>query len=361
MFGMSQSKGVVAVDIGSYAIKAIELEVKKKGNDLLYQVAKAGYATLPRDAIVEGTIIDTAAVADALTKAFQAGKITNKNILISLSGHSVIVKKIALPQMKPEELAESIVWEAKHNIPYPFEETSVDYAILNPSPPSPEDNFEILLVAVKKEKISSYSSVVYQAQKNLVAVDVDGFGLMNSYEVNYPELFHDKTAALINMGAHVTNLVIIERGIPQVVRDLDLGGFFFTENMSKEMDLSYEEAQRLLHGEAAAPNNLEQFHDILERNIGDMLVEIDKTLAYYTAEGSQEKKIDYLFLSGGLAALKRMPGAFEQAFQTPTRLFDPFRHIHFNESRVNPAYYQKTPLVFAVATGLATRTMDKQK
>lgn len=361
MFALGKSKNVVAVDIGSYAVKAVELDIKAKGDSVRYQVARAGHATLPRDAIVEGTIIDSAAVAEALNAALAAGKIANKNILISLSGSSVIIKKIALPQMKPEEMAESIVWEAKHNIPYPFEETSVDYAVLNPNPASPEDNLEILLVAVKKEKITSYSSVVYQARKNLMAVEVDGFGLMNSYEINYPELFREKTVALVNLGAHVTNIVVIERGIPQMFRDLDLGGFFFTENLSKEMDISFEEAEKLLQGAPAGAHNPEQFNDILERNIGDMLVEVDKTLSYYTGENSRMKRIESIFLSGGLAGLKRMTGAFERAFQTPTRLLDPFRHIHYNESRLNPAYYQKLPLVFAVATGLATRTMDKQK
>ncbi|OGD21585.1 MAG: hypothetical protein A2Y69_10745 [Candidatus Aminicenantes bacterium RBG_13_59_9] len=361
MFGLNKSKNIVAVDIGSYAIKAIELEIKKRGDSLLYQVVRAGYETLPRDAIVEGTIIDSAAVSDALKAAFEAGKISNKNVLISLSGNSVIVKKIALPQMKSEEMAESIMWEAKHNIPYPFEETSVDYAVLNPIPASPDDNLDILLVAVKKDKIIAYSNVVYQAQKNLLAVEVDGFGLINSYEVNYPDLFREKTAALVNLGAHVTNVVVVERGIPQVFRDLDLGGFFFAENLSKEMDVSFEEAEKLLQGAPAGSHNPEQMNDILERNIGDMLVEVDKTLSYYTAEKNQTKKIDFIFLSGGLAGLKTMPGAIERAFQTPTRLLDPFRHIHYNESRLNPVYYQKMPLVFAVATGLATRTMDKQK
>jgi type IV pilus assembly protein PilM len=359
MFGLGKSKNIVAVDIGSYAVKAIELDAKKKGDAFRYQVLRAGYETLPRDAIVEGTIIDSTAVADALKSALAAGKITNRNILISLSGNSVIVKKIALPQMKPEEMSESIIWEAKHNIPYPFEETSVDYAVLNPNPSSPDDNLDILLVAVKKEKITAYSNVVYQAQKNLVAVEVDGFGLINSYEINYPELFREKTVALVNLGAHVTNIVVVERGIPQTFRDLDLGGFFFTENLSKEMDISFEDAEQLLQGAPAGGHNPEQFNDILERNIGDMLVEVDKTLSFHTAENARTKRIDFIFLSGGLAGLKRMTGAFERAFQTPTRLLDPFRHIHYNESRLNPSYYQKLPLVFAVATGLATRTMDK--
>jgi type IV pilus assembly protein PilM len=361
MLSLSKSKSVVALDIGSYAIKVIELQAKKKADDYRYEVFRAGFETLPRDAIVEGTIIDTTAVTDTLRRIFETNKISNKNVIISLSGNSVIIKKIALPQMKSEELAESILWEAKHNIPYPFEETSVDYAILNASPDSPEANLDILLVAVKREKITAYSSVVYQAHKNLVAVEVDGFGLINSFEVNYPELFREKSVALVNLGAHVTNIVVVERGLPQLFRDISLGGFFFTENMSKELELSFEEAEKLLRGASSAQVNMEQFNDILDRNINDMLTEIERNLSFYTAENKPEKKIDVILLSGGLASLKRMTGAFERTFQIPTRLLDPFRHIHYSESRLNPVYYQKIPLLFAVATGLATRSMDQKK
>jgi len=358
---LSKSKNNVAVDIGSYAIKVIELEAKRKSDGQHYEVTRIGYETLPRDAIVEGTIIDSTAVTDTLRRIFETNKITNKNVIISLSGTSVIIKKIALPQMKSEELAESIRWEAQHNIPYPYEETSVDYAILNPSPESPETNLDILLVAVKKEKISAYTNVIYQAHKNLVAIEVDAFGLINTFEINYPELHREKSVALVNLGAHVTNIVVVEQGVPQLFRDISLGGFFFSENMSKEMDLNFEEAEKLLRGASSAQVNPEQFNDILDRNINDMLTEIERNLSIYTAENKREKRIDVILLSGGLASLKRMTGAFERAFQIPTRLLDPFRHIHYSESRLNPVYYQKIPLLFAVATGLATRTMEQKK
>ena len=130
MLGLGRDKGLVGVDIGSYSIKAVELKSKKKEGELQYEVRKIGYELLPHDAIVEGTIIDSAAVVETIKMVFDENKITNRNVVISISGNSVIIKKIALPAMETEELAESIIWEAKHNIPYPYDETNVDYAIL---------------------------------------------------------------------------------------------------------------------------------------------------------------------------------------------------------------------------------------
>ena len=360
MLGLGKVKDTVGVDIGSHAIKAVELHSKRKGNEVSYEVVKIGYEILPHDAIVEGTIIDSTAVVDTLRKLFEKSKITNKNVIISLSGNSVIVKKISLPKMESEELAESIIWEAKHNIPYPFEETNVDYAIIrSPSTVEAQENLDILLVAVKKEKISAYSSVVLQANKNLLAIEVDGFGLLNAFEVNYPELFNEKTIALLNLGANLTNIVICEKGVPQVVRDLSLGGFYFTENMRKELNISFEEAEKLLKGGTSANVAPKEFEAVLRQNTHDYLEEVEKTLAFYTAEDKRGRRIESIFLSGGLANLKSMVGAFEQKFDITTRLLDPFRQVFFNEKHLGSVFYQEMPVFFGVATGLATRKMDK--
>jgi len=138
MFGISREKGLVGLDIGSYSVKAVELKPKKKGDREAYEVTKIGYEALPHDAIVEGTIIDSAAVVETIRLVCDENKISNKDVSISISGNSVIIKKISLPVMEKQELAESIIWEAKHNIPYPYEETNVDYAILKPSSSNPK-------------------------------------------------------------------------------------------------------------------------------------------------------------------------------------------------------------------------------
>ena len=247
MFGFSREKGSVGLDIGTHAIKAVELKTKGKGTKERFEVARIGYEPLPHEAIVEGTIIDSSAVTEAIKAVFEKNKIANKNVTISLSGNSVIIKKITLPSMETQELAESIIWEAKHNIPYPYEETNVDYAILKPRRAEDgQSSLEILLVAAKKDKIASYSNVVHQAQKNLEAVEVDLFALQNILEANYSEILADKTVAGVNIGAHITNIIISERGIPQIFRDLSIGGFYFIENMRKSLGVGFDEAEKLL-------------------------------------------------------------------------------------------------------------------
>ncbi|MBM3294007.1 MAG: type IV pilus assembly protein PilM [Candidatus Aminicenantes bacterium] len=358
MFGLSGEKPLVGLDIGSHGVKALELRTKRKGKTDVFAVARAGYAPLPPDAIVEGAIIDSAAVVETIKAVFAKAKITNKDVVISISGNAVIIKKIALPAMENEELAESIIWEAKHNIPYPYEETSVDYAILKPKP-GEDRNLEILLVAVKKDKIAAYSHVINQARKNLVAIEVDAFALFNALEANYPEEFAEKTTALVNLGANLATIVIIERGVPQLFRDLSVGGLYFIENLRKDFNLGHDEAEGLLQGIDARTVSAAEVESVLAANLKGLIEEVEKTLGFFTAEDKREKRIEELFLSGGLANFRNIAAAFEQKLLVPTALFDPFRKIAYNDKKLNPAYSRTMAPFFAVSAGLATRKREK--
>lgn len=359
MFGMSREKGMVGLDIGSYSVKAVELKARRKGDHDTYEVVKIGYEPLPHDAIVEGTIIDSAAVVETIRLVCDENKIANKDVVISISGNSVIIKKISLPVMDKQELAESIIWEAKHNIPYPYEETNVDYAVIKPSRGGEDKNLDILLVAAKKDKIANYSSVVNQARKNLLAIEVDVFALQNVLEINYPEAFADKTIALINIGANITNVVIVERGTPQLFRDLSLGGFFFTENMRKELNISFEEAEKLLKGIPGKSVTPDQFATVLTMNVRDLLDEIEKTFSFYEASEKRERKIEQIVLAGGLANVPNMVSSFEHKFRIKTEILNPFRNIRYDEKKFDSLYFNEMAPIFGVAVGLATRKAEK--
>ncbi|MBC7349067.1 MAG: type IV pilus assembly protein PilM [Candidatus Aminicenantes bacterium] len=358
MLGLAKEKSVVGLDIGSYSVKAVELKIKEKGDSTQYEVQKIGYEPLPHDAIVEGTIIDSTAVSETIKLLFENAKIASRDVTISISGNSVIIKKISLPAMDPQELAESIIWEAKHNIPYNYEETNVDYHVVK-SPRGSEGSVDILLVAAKKDKIANYSNSVSIARKNLVAIEVDIFSLINAFEINYPEIFRDKTVALINMGANITNVGIVEHGVPQLFRDLSLGGYFFTENIRKELNVSFEEAEAALKGIPGKNINADQFASVLTMNIRDLLDEMEKTFSFYEAGEKRERRIEQIFLSGGLALIPNMVSAFELKFRIKTELLNPFRSLKYDEKKFESIYFNEMAPVFGVAVGLSTRKAEK--
>jgi type IV pilus assembly protein PilM len=359
MFGFTREKLLVGLDIGSYSVKAVELKSHRSNGEDVYEIKKIGYEPLPQDAIVEGTIIDSTAVIETIKLLFEENKIANKNVAISISGNSVIIKKISLPSMETEELAESIIWEAKHNIPYPYEETNVDYAILRPTEQGEGKNLDILLVAAKKDKIANYSNVINQARKNLEAIEVDVFALQNTLEVNYPEIANNKTSVIINLGANITNIIIIAKGTPQLFRDLAVGGSFFTENLSKDLNISFDDAEKALKGLPVKNIQPEHFEAVLSTNMNNLLEEIEKTFTFYEAGEKEVKKIDFIFLSGGLSKLKDLTNHFQNKFNIKTEIFNPFRRISYSEKKFDPLYFEDMAALFGVATGLATRKMEK--
>ena len=152
---LSRNKHLVGLDIGSSVVKAVELRELKNGE---YELGSLGMERLPSDAIVDGSIISKIPVADAINKIFKDKQIKNKKIATSLSGHSVIVKKVTVPLQTPEELDESIQWEAEQYIPFEISDVHIDYHILKENPAA--GNMDIILVAVKKEKIGNPNDVL---------------------------------------------------------------------------------------------------------------------------------------------------------------------------------------------------------
>ena len=149
-------------------------------------MAAFGTEPIPPDSIVDGAIIDSAAVAESIRRVFESKAFKTKEVAASLSGNAVIVKKISLPVMTPTELDESIYWEAEQYIPFDIQDVNLDYQILDAGGGADsKGTMEVLLVAAKKEKIADYTGVIAQAGRTPVVVDVDAFALQNAYELNY--------------------------------------------------------------------------------------------------------------------------------------------------------------------------------
>src|SRR5687767_2830233 len=199
-----KSKAVVVLDIRSSAVKAVELKPAGKG----FRVSAFGSEPVPPDAIVDGAIIDAGAVAEAIRRVFdQNVAFKGKDVCASLSGNAVIVKKITLPVMTESELNESIYWEAEQYIPFDIQDVNLDYQILDPGTgPESRGSMDVLLVAAKKEKIGDYTSVIAQAGRTPIIVDVDAFALQNAYEINYG-LEPGRVVVLMNAGASAINKI----------------------------------------------------------------------------------------------------------------------------------------------------------
>jgi len=230
------AKQCIGLDIGSSSVKAVQL--KRKGSGWALQAF--GMQPLVPQTIVDGTIMDQSAVTDAIRQLWSRLKLRQKDVAIAIAGHSVIIKKIAVPMMKAEELQANIRNEAEHHIPFGRDDVEIDYHVTNPMTPSGQT--EILLVAAKKEVVSDYVQVVRDANLAPQVVDVAAFASQNGFEANY-SLDGRETIVLINIGAAISNINIVRSGVSLFTRDVTSGGNAFTEEIQKQMGIAADEAE----------------------------------------------------------------------------------------------------------------------
>lgn len=347
MFG-KRKKQVVGCDVGSSAIKIVELKPLKNDE---FQLIHAAVAELSPEAIVDGAIMDSSLVVEALTGLISENGIKNTKFGGSLSGHSVIIKKIQLPSMTEAELAESIQWEAEQYIPFDINDVNLDYVVLDTGA---SDSMDVLLVAVKRDRINDYTSVIVQAGKEPVLVDVDVFAVQNAFETNYSS--RGETVALVNVGASVMNINVLHDGNSVFWRDVAFGGNLYTEAIQREFNLPREDAERLKLGEEVGQVSKSQVDNVLSAASEDLAAELQKTIDFFVATSSVDR-LDRVMLSGGGALVANLEAVLQERFQANVELLNPFRNIRYNESDFDPDWINRNAPAMAVAVGLAIRTV----
>jgi len=349
VFGLGKSKSVVGLDIGSSAVKAVELKQAGKG----WKVTAFAIQPVPPDSIVDGAIIDGAAVADAIRRVFENKHFKTKEVAASLSGNAVIVKKISLPVMTEAELAASIDWEAEQYIPFDIQDVNIDYQILDAGAGGEGGTMEVLLVAAKKEKIADYTGVISQAGRTPIIVDVDAFALQNAYEMNYG-LEKEQVVVLLNAGASAININIITGDQSVFTRDISMGGNSYTEAVQKELNLPFESAEQVKRGHPVEGVNGEDVLPVLHAMTENVLLEIQKTFDFFKASATSDR-IDRIVLSGGASRVDGFVQALTERFNTSVEMFDPFKLIAFEPAKLGVEDPEAAAPTAAVAVGLALR------
>ena len=346
----NRSRPVVGLDIGSSAVKAVELKPSGKG----YRVAAFAIEAVPPDSIVDGAIIDGNAVAGAIRRLFEANAFKAKDVVASLSGNAVIVKKISLPLMTANELSESIYWEAEQYIPFDIQDVNLDYRILEGGDGAGgKGTMDVLLVAAKKEKISDYTSVIAQAGRTPVVVDVDAFALQNAYELNYG-FEPGAVVVLLNAGASAININIVADGHSVFTRDVSLGGNAYTEAVQRELNLPFDSAELAKKGVPLDGATFEDVLPVLRAMTENVLLEVQKTFDFYKGTASSDR-LDRILLSGGASRVEGFASALQERFGTPVEMFDPFRKVSLDAKKYSADQREEIAPTAAVAVGLALR------
>lgn len=395
-----RGKQVIGLDIGSHAVKLVSL--KQGRGKAPYQLAHFGVAELPGESIVEGAVVRPADVAQTIGELFAQHKVKGSHVATAVSGHAVIVRRVSMPRMSEDELRESIQWEAEEYIPFDVDDVNLDFAILDDDEGG--NDMDVVLVAAKRDRVDEFVAVIDEAGRDVAVVDVDAFALQNAFELSYPERQHEDIA-LLNLGASVINVAVLEEGRPVFWRDISLGVRQYIAALQREFMLEYYDAEEALRRAGAAepsagtertdselgswaeeggdeaggefdgegeeegegapgsdgirdaaqdPRVQEVVGEVSDR----LITEIKKTLDFYHAQSMRER-FDAIFLAGGGAHVADLVQRLEQRLGTPVEQLDPLRKVSIPTKVFDPDYVHSMAPQAAVAVGLAMRGAGK--
>ncbi|HEY9828920.1 MAG TPA: type IV pilus assembly protein PilM [Stenomitos sp.] len=346
MFLLKKNKEVVGIDIGSSSIKLVQLK-EQKGN---YTLVHVGVIPLPVQAIVDNSLMDAASIADAIKSLIASQGVKAKDVACSISGNSVIIRKILLPAMPPEELEDQIAWEAEQYIPFDINDVNMDFQILSPDSIDPS-KMNVLLVASKKDIINDYVSVFNEAGLHLSVVDVDSFAVQNAFEINHT-VVADEVLALINIGSSVMNINVIKEGLTLFTRDVQMGGNLYTEEIQKQLGVSGTDAEsmKILANETKNPALL----DVLSKVNDSITQEIRRSLDFYNSTANEDR-IARIFLSGGSSIVFNLKEMISDKLSLPVEIINPFAKLKYSDKDFDPEYLNEIGPLMSVSVGLAVR------
>ncbi|MBK6693193.1 MAG: type IV pilus assembly protein PilM [Myxococcales bacterium] len=346
-------KTLVGLDIGASSIKAVQLKEKSKR----YTVMRSGFAPLPPQTIVDGHIMNSGAVIEALSRLYKDNRISQKEVAVGVYGQSVIVRKITVPMMTADELEEQISWEAEQHIPFDIKEMSVDYEVLKRRPEA--GHMDLLLVAAKKAEINDFAGIIREAKLRPVVVDINAFTVQNIFEYSQG-LPQDGTVALLNVGASLSSLNIVSRGVSAFTREITNAGNSITEEIQKQLGVPFEQAEFYKLG-AAQPHTVPpQVLTSVGQACEALAGEIQRSLDFYLAT-SGDSEISRVHLCGGSAYCGPLALAIEKRARVPVSILDPFANVGVDAKSVNEADLRARATQFAVACGLALRAEKERR
>ncbi|HEX9581399.1 MAG TPA: type IV pilus assembly protein PilM [Gemmatimonadales bacterium] len=344
LFGLGGSKTTVGLDIGSGLIKLAAIE-HDKGEAVLKKVA---IAPVLADAIVEGEIMDPGVVADAIRGLLQTAGIKQKKVVVAVGGRDVIIKKIPVDRMKESEAFEVVRWEAQQHVPFDIEGVALDFQVLDPDAEGVQ--MDVMLVAAKRELVENRTALLSEAGLDAAIVDVDSFALHNAFEVNYPEAMQG-TIALIHIGHEVTNINILQNGVPVLTRDLSVGTRRFREDLQREKGMGSDDADRTLQG---FERTAELDPHVAMRG-EEIAVGVERAAAFLQSASREAGTIERAYCSGGGARIPGLADVLSSRLRIPVEVADPMKGIRVGEDAFGALNVDEVAPLLMLAIGLALR------
>ncbi len=345
LFPFSKKKTAIGLDLGHRWTKIISLG-EKGGVPILERMGRTFWTREEREEPLK--------VSERIKKLWDVLLIKKKEVITSLAGHSVIIKRIGLSQSEvSEDYEELIKKQAKEHIPFDIKNVYLDYSILEGETP-PKEYF---LVASKKEEVHHLQELIERADLKISIIDVDGFALCNCFEFNYPELV-DTTTYLLDIGSSSSIFCVYSQRNPLIIRDGSFGGDQVTSTIKDLLGCPFYEAERMKYTgfKGISPTDKLRIVQKIKELYITWVDEIQK-LIYFHSSNYEEQEVKKIFLSGGGSLCKEIKPLLEEYLEKDIELLNPFKRINVPIDNFDPEYIKEISSQFVIATGLALRNI----
>ena len=341
------SKKVIGLDLGSSSIKIAQLSITKNGAEL------ENFASVqtPQQAMTNGEITDPFLLGEAIKTLHKEQKFNRKKACIGMWGNSAIVKKISIPRRDPKELREQIKFEAQQYLPFDISQVTLEHHVLPFS--FNNDMMDVLIIAAQNDFITKYVEVAAFSGLNCQIVDVSSLALANVFEFNYGKL--KDPIALFNFGATSTQFLVVLQGEVLFVRDIPVGGFHFTNEISKNMGMTYEEAEALKLSQTESTTEVpEETRTYMNLALDYVTEEVRNSIDFYGASGG-DLQITKAYYTGGASLTIGMIDHLQEALKLPFEPINPLLKIKTTNKKLNPQYLEQISPFLSTSLGLALR------
>ncbi len=343
LFGRKRT--TVALDIGSGLIKLVVVD-HGSGEPVLTKVA---FTSVVDGAIVEGEVMDPGIVADAVRGLLSTAGVKAKKVVTAVGGRDVIIKKISMDRMKEGEAREQIRWEAEQHVPFDMDNVELDFQILDPEGEGLQ--MAVLLVAAKRELVETKQTLLSDVGLEAAVIDVDAFALHNAFELNYPDAMRG-VVGLVNIGHEMTNVNILDDGVPVLTRDLMIGTRRFREDLQRERNMSADEAEQLLRGF----ERNEALEPLLASRGEELAVGIERAAAFLQSSSRSASGLARIFTSGGGSRIPGLNRILADRLRLPVQTANPLERLQVADGVFDTMSLDEVAPLLMLPVGLALRT-----
>lgn len=348
LLGKLNPGSIVGLDIGAHSIKVCELS----GTIGKFKIERFAAFSLSEAAIIEDEVQKPSELVEGILEALSRANIKSKNVCLGMFGPNTMTKRLSVPEGTKEEIEDNVMWESEQYITFGADESQIDYHILGDNEGGGKDT---LVAAAKNEVIDAFVELLKEAKLNVKVVDLNVIALSNVFEEVYQDRLqeYDLGTLLVEYGAQTTKIVVYRRGGPIFTKELGIGGGLITEEIQRQMGVSYQEAEDLKVTTDANRNLPQEILNIINSQIDSHLEEIKKNVNFYITQGSAEK-VNYCFVTGGSSLLPGFVEKLSLAIGLPVERLNLSERFKFEERKLGTSITDLNAIA-AIVVGLAMR------